>query len=108
MEIKVVYSKIQLESTVDFIATHNPSFLGQHDVIRKSIMSTIQSIISKYPDIIWSGTMGYYVWISMEELEGIDSDENILRVEFMVEPAVGKYGLFDQKNEIEEIYHKKL
>lgn len=86
MKIKVYYSTDQLEATVRFVATNNSYFLGAHDKIRSSIQNHIQELVQRYPDIAWLGTMGYYVWATMDEREGIDDDENVMNIEFMVDP----------------------
>lgn len=86
MEVKVSYSKAQLDEAVEFIATHNVSFLGQHDYIRNQILSHMKDI-AKDPDSYLSGTMGYTLW-GDREFEGIDSDTNSIRFEISVDPAL--------------------
>ena len=61
MEVTVIYSKIQLDAAVDFIAKHNPSFLGQHDVIRNGIIQNMTQMALDPGEWITS-TMGYVLW----------------------------------------------
>lgn len=90
MEVKVRYSKAQLEETCKFLAEHNEAFKGRPDAIRASILQDIGEIANKFPHMKGIGTMGYSIDVYVEEEEGIDHDENILDLEIWVNPAVGK------------------
>lgn len=105
MKIKVYYNKDQLEATVNFVATNNSSFLGKHDRVRESLLNHIQELVQRYPDVAWLGTMGYYVWAIMDEQEGIDSDENLMNIEFMVAPDLSNHHNSDSW---EYTYYNKL
>jgi hypothetical protein len=102
MQFKVYYSQTQLDATINYIATHNPSMLGKIDKIRAGILDGIQELVQRYPDLLWISRNGWYVWADMIEREGIDSDENELNIEFMVNPS------FDAEEYISDYYYKKL
>lgn len=104
MDIIIFYDEIQLEKTIDFIATHNSSFLDQHDYIRQSIHQSINDLVNRYPNSQWISTMGYYIWATMDEEEGIDSDQNLITIEFMVDPAVGE----SEHKYVKNNFYKKL
>lgn len=88
MEVKVTYSKQQLDEAVDFIATHNPSFLGQHSFIRDEILDHMRKM-ARDPEGWLGATMGYTLW-GDRTFEGVDSDENTIHFEITVDPAVGR------------------
>lgn len=88
MFVTVVYSKEQLEAAVQFIAKNNRAFKGKKDYIRKSIRSSINELVEKFPDLRSLSTMGYTIIGSAEEVEGIDHDVNTLMVEIMVDPGL--------------------
>lgn len=98
MEIKVVFSQIQFDATVDFIAQNNPTFLERHQFIRESITTHINELALRYPDVYTIGTMGYQLWADMIQEEDMDDDENILRIEFLVDPALGTGGVYEEEN----------
>lgn len=98
MEIKVVFSQIQFDATVDFIAENNPTFLGRHQFIRESITTHINELALRYPDVYTIGTMGYQLWADMIQEEDMDDDENILRIEFLVDPALGMEDACEEQN----------
>lgn len=99
IQVRMSYVVQQLEAAVDFIATHNPNFLGQHDYIRNSILEHMRGIASQ-PDEWLSGTMGYVLWGDRED-EGVDSDVNSIRFEISVDPALGRD--YDEDTYSEEI-----
>lgn len=86
MEIKIIYSKKQLEAAVDFIAIHNESFHGQHDYIRSRIVESMEDTALAPGEWI-TGTMGYVLWGDRED-EDLDSDENVIRYSISVDPAL--------------------
>lgn len=104
MEVRVVYSKIQLDATVNFIAEHNQAFLGRHDYIRASILRHISEMAAKFPHMTGVGTMGYMIERGDVEEEGIDDDENFMRIEFSVDPAVGSDGQYLDEDNVERIF----
>lgn len=88
MFVKVCYSKEQLEAAVQFIAKNSVAFKGKRDAIRKSINSSINELVAKFPNMNSISTMGYIVIGSAEQVEGIDYDNNVLRVDIMVDPGL--------------------
>lgn len=101
MKIKYLYSKRELDATVKFISLHNPSFTGQDELIKNSILSIIFDLNKKFPDGYWSGTMGFIVKAEIMSQESMDEDENAVYYSFLVDPALGlSYQLSDK--EIEE------
>lgn len=88
MFVTVIYSKEQLEAAVQFIAKNNRAFQGKKDYIRKSIRSSINELVEKFPDLRSVSTMGYTIIGSAEAVEGIDHDNNELLVEIMVDPGL--------------------
>lgn len=103
MQFKICYNRAQLDSTVNFIATHNASLLGKTDKIKSGILESIQELVQNYPDLTWIGRDGWYVWARMEEQEGIDNDENIISIEFMVNTAIDQS---INNNYVAEYYYK--
>ena len=87
MEVKITYSKPQLEAAVKFIARNNPHFQGQKDYIRDQILEHMRRIALQ-PGEWLAGTMGYVLWGDRED-EGLDSDENSIRFEISVDPSLG-------------------
>lgn len=87
MEVKVSYSKPQLETAVKFIARNNAHFLGQTDYIRDKIVKHMKRIALD-PEAQMSGTMGYML-ISDKEFEGFDCDQNTCFLEIWVDPSLG-------------------
>src|SRR5258708_5192934 len=99
MDVKLIYSKPQLEAAVNFIAKHNQHFLGQKDYIRSSILEDMRRVASD-PEQWMSGTMGYLLMGDRTD-EGIDSDDNSIHFDISVDPALG----YDTQSEdyVEEI-----
>lgn len=88
MFVTVQYSKEQLEAAVQFIADNNHAFKGKKDAIRKSINSSINELVAKFPNLSSVSTMGYIIIGSPDEVEGIDHDNNKLLIEIMVDPGL--------------------
>lgn len=88
MEVKVSYSKIQLENAVEYIATKNVHFLGQRDTIRGTILKYIKEIvISTDPEYITTGTMGFLIIVN-KVFESFDNDQNTAEVEIWIDPSL--------------------
>jgi hypothetical protein len=101
MEVKVHYSKTQMEATINFIAEHNTSFLGRHDYIRKSIENHIHELAVRFPHMHGVGTMGYFITVSHGHEEGIDNDDNMILLRFEVDPAVGDNDQYKDEDGVE-------
>lgn len=86
MKVKLSYSKTQLEEAVKFIARNNQHFLGQKDYIKESIMNDMREIARDLGRWM-SGTMGYNL-IANRSVEGIDSDDNTVIIDILVDPAL--------------------
>jgi len=87
MEVKLSYSKAQLEFAVKFIARNNEHFLGQTDYIRETIVEHMKRIALD-PEGFMSGTMGYML-ISDKEMEGFNCDQNTCMIDIYVDPSLG-------------------
>lgn len=87
MEVKISYSKAQLEEAVRFISRNNEHFQGKIDYIRNTILDNMKEIAAD-PERWMGGTMGYTL-VGDREDEGIDSDENIITFEILVDPNLG-------------------
>lgn len=88
MEVKVSYSKKQLDAAVDFIAKNNKHFLYQHDYIRGTILKCITDLaFSQDLEFMYTGTMGFFV-VAEKEFEDFDNDQNTCNVEILVDPAL--------------------
>lgn len=106
MQVKVYYSRTQLEATVKYIATHNVLLLGEHDTIRQDIQLGIQELVQRYPHISWIGRNGWYALVIISIEEGIDNDENVLDIEFVVNMTINGY--IDMNDPFKfEHYHKE-
>lgn len=88
MFVNVRYSKEQLEAAVQFVAENNLAFQGKTDYIRRSIKSSINEMAAKFPNLLSVSTLGYIVIGSVDEVEGIDYDTNVLAIEIMVDPGL--------------------
>jgi hypothetical protein len=88
MFVTVVHSEEQLEAAINFISQNNQAFKGKKDYIRKSIKNSIHEMAEKFPDLLSLSTLGYIVIGSADEVEGIDHDANVLRIEIMVDPGL--------------------
>lgn len=89
MEIRVLYSPDALEATVKYVSVHNKLLYGMDVDIRRSIMDAIQELVDQFPRTSYIHQAGFYVWVSDYIEEGIDHDENVMNIEFMVDPALG-------------------
>lgn len=104
MEVKLQYSKIQMEETVKFLAKNNPAYINRYDGIRSSIWNHINELVERFPHMTGVATMGYWIEASIESVEGIDDDENVLHLEFWVDAAVGKYE-FSEEDTITQTFN---
>lgn len=86
MEIVLNYSQIQLDSAVSFISLNNQNFLEKDDEIRQSIMEGMAHLAQETSAQFYS-TMGFTL-IADREFESVDSDENVCRIEIMVDPSI--------------------
>lgn len=87
MEVKLSYSKAQLDLAVKFIARNNTHFLGQTDFIREEIVKHMRRI-AEDKEAYMSGTMGYML-ISDKEFEGFEADQNTCHIDIWVDPSLG-------------------
>jgi hypothetical protein len=99
MEVKIIYSKPQLEAAVRFIARNNEHFRGQKDFIRDEILKHMKQIAAD-PESWSGGTMGYHLLGDRTD-EGIDNDENSIMFDILVDPNLG-YDL-DESDYAEEV-----
>lgn len=108
MRVKVCYSEIALQKTVEFISANNKFFLGKDTEIKNSLLQAIRHLTREFPDGRFYGTMGYTLTAEVLEQESMDGDENVLYVDFLVDPALGAKDLNDQeleKDNFEEIVY---
>ena len=87
MKVTLTYSKTELKRAVEFISTHNENFLGEDLEIKEAIFCAMHKM-ARDPDCTYIGTMGFMV-VADREIEDMDSDENVCRVEILVDPALG-------------------
>jgi len=99
MEVKIMYSKRQLNAAACYISDNNYTFQGQIKVIKNSIISTIKRMALE-PDTMYDGTMGYTV-IADRTFEGVDSDHNTAFFEILVDPNLS--GTISETDYVEEI-----
>jgi hypothetical protein len=90
MEVTLVYSKAQVEAAAKFISENNLAFLGRIDYIRRHIQKSIYEMAEKFPNLLSIGTMGYTIIGSVEEMEGVDHDTNVMLIEVLVDPGLGE------------------
>jgi len=110
MEVKVYYSKIQLEDTIKFIITNNSTFKNKYDIVKESINSCINDIVNFYPKYTSISTMGFTVIISDEEHEDLDNDDNIINIDILVDPSLGnmlKHNIDPEDDNVEIIKNIK-
>lgn len=86
MEIRISYSQMQLDSAVQFISDNNQAFLGKDEEILSAIKEGMISL-AKDVNSQFYGTMGFNL-IADRDFEGLDSDENVCRVEICVDPSI--------------------
>jgi len=99
MEVKIMYSKRQLNAAARYISDNNYTFQGQIKVIKNSILDTIKRMALE-PDSMHSGTMGYTVIVD-RTFEGVDSDCNTAFFEILVDPNLA--GPISESDYVEEI-----
>lgn len=97
MQVKIVYSETQLDECVKFISKYNENFIGEDEYIRSSINAHMLDMVLSFPNLKYSGTMGYYLVGEIEEIEGVDHDSNILMIEIQVDPALCKEHIYTEK-----------
>lgn len=90
MQVTLIYSKVQLEAAARFVSENNYAFLGRIDYIRKHILTNIREMADKFPNLLSIGVMGYTIIGSVEEMEGIDYDRNLMLIEILVDPGLGE------------------
>jgi hypothetical protein len=101
MEIRISYSQTQLDSAVKFISENNEHFYGQDDYIRKSILEYMERM-AKDPNSTFIGTMGFTL-IGDREFEDLDNDENVVRVEILVDPGLGNDDMYSDGDMVDNI-----
>lgn len=99
MDVKVVYSQLQLEYAVGFLSVNNSSFLGQENEIRQTILNEINHLVGD-PNIPFVSVMGFTL-ISDWTFAGIDFDENICHIEILVDPSINDDDAGDEEDLIE-------
>lgn len=87
MKIKILYSKIQLEAAVKFLAASNPYFYNQDSYIRSSIIDHINELTINN-ESNFGGTMGYTLILD-RSFEDIHNDINKVYIDILVDPSVG-------------------
>lgn len=90
MDVQFIYSQTQLNAAVNFIGTHNQSFIDKFDHIRRSILSNMNELATKFPNCYYIGTMGYLISGDVETEEDIDEDHNVVRFTITVDPSVSQ------------------
>jgi hypothetical protein len=95
VEVKVCYSPQVLECTVKYIAKHTRNTFyhlagsGIEEAVRRSILDAVQDLIDRFPRVDCISRNGFYVWMSDYIEEGVEHDENIANIQFMVDPSLG-------------------
>jgi len=101
MDIRISYSQSQLDNAVDFISRNHPSFTDKDE----EILDTIKEYMIKLaqdPECTHLSTMGFTL-IPDREFEGMDSDENVCRVEISVDPALHLINQLDEEDFQDEV-----
>jgi hypothetical protein len=88
MEVRLEYNQEQVDRAVEFISANNKSFFDQSVTIRGAIMAAMHRI-AKEPGSQASGSMGFLL-IADWEMEGLEHDENVVRIEIWVDPALNE------------------
>lgn len=88
MKIKVIYSKSELDATVKFVSTYNKFFAGKDSEIRAAILRTVEGVVEQFPNPPFTGTMGFMIEGEVLEIESVDSDDNVLWINFYVNPRL--------------------
>ena len=104
MDVKVVWSKSQLEAAAKFISENNPAFKGQLKEIRSKMVTTIVRLAENFPSQVGEGTMGFYIEAMHDEEEGLDGDENIITIQIWVDPGVG-HDTFLDEDSVEKTFY---
>lgn len=100
MEVRLEYSPVQLEAAVAFIAQNNVAMQGDTDYIRTSIRENMMEIVEEFPHLLSISTAGYMLVAQVLE-EDLDEDENSVRIEILVDPAIGETDMKD----VSEVHH---
>lgn len=101
MEIRISYSRAQLDGAVEFISANNQSFLGKDEEILQTIKEFMVKL-AKDTDTMFVGVMGFSL-IADREFEGIDADENVCRIEICVDPSLHLMNELDENDFQDEI-----
>ena len=101
MDIRISYSKTQFEKAVQFIANNNQHFKGQKNLIRESILEYMEKMAAD-PNRTFMGTMGF-ILIADRELEDMDNDENVIRIDINVDPGLGNDNIFSEDDIIDNV-----
>lgn len=88
MEVRMEYNQEQVDRAVEFISNNNKSFFDQSETIRGAIMAAMRKL-AKEPDVKFSSSMGFILTADWE-LEGLEHDENVVRIEVWVDPALNE------------------
>ena len=88
MRVKILYSKSELDATVQFISTYNKHFIGQSSTVKQALLNEIDSLVSRFPDPPFIGTMGFMLEGDVLDIESPDCDENVMFVNFYVNPRL--------------------
>lgn len=77
------YSKTEFSKVVDFLATNNKYFLGEHAVIAKALQESIDLVVSDSSE--WISTMGFTL---LKKLEGKEDGDEFWWIDILVTLAV--------------------
>jgi hypothetical protein len=94
MEIILNYSQIQLEAAIEFISSNNLNFLEKDEEIKQTILDGMV-YLTKDVDAQFYSTMGFTL-VADREFESIDSDENVCRIEILIDPSMHLYDYMDE------------
>lgn len=104
MNIKIIYSKSQLDATVNFIIKNNKYLMSNKNYNNKNLLS--KKILSCMNDLASDSEINYistlgFILIPEREYESMDCDENLCRIEIFVDPSVSHQ--FTESDYIETI-----
>lgn len=91
MEIKITYSKYELEKAIDYCWNNNPSWQrGDHtkDDIRKDFIKSMHRLATNR-NITWVSASRGCILIPDCTEENMDNDENTCHISIYVPPAFG-------------------
>lgn len=88
--MKIIYSKKQLNDTVDFISKNNIFFKGNKDKINQHILYYMKELVNS-KDPTYVATMGF-ILIPMFQYESIDNDEDTCHIDIYVDPSLSRMG----------------